>query len=249
MIWSTAAHVSDPEVSTLPLALFCCRVSDHPGLGFTAISRSRFERVLDGLLEERVRFLDLEDYCRAVDGEIDGSGLLLAFETAEADFLTTALPVLSERGLPAVLFVATASVGHVLVQGFGPFRRESSFLSWSQLRKLQAAGIRTQSAGHRQIDLRSVPPEVAFGDLIRSRRELEHRLSEEAIALSYPHRSVDEEVADLARRAGFCLAFGSGQGRISDPRFDLPWLKLRPTDSVESILQRSRKLKARRARA
>jgi len=114
---------------------------------------------------------------------------------------------------------------------------------------LRTKGIRTQSAGHRHLDLRSVPPEVAFGDLIRSRRELERRLSEEAIALCYPHRSVDEEVADLAHRAGFELAFGPAAGRVSDPLFDLARVALKTTDSPSALLHRVQKLKIRAARA
>ncbi len=251
MIWSTAERVDKRGASIASIAIACPRVSEHPRLALSWISRSRFESILDGLLERGVRFLDLDDFRRQVEdpsAEASG-GILLTFEDADENFLHRVAPLLHEREIPAVLFVATASVGHVEGRSFGPFRRETPQLSWSQLRKLRAWGIRTQSAGHHVLDLRSVPPEVAFGDLIRSRRELERRLSEEAVALSYPHRAVDEEIADLARRAGFALAFGGGEGKLSDPLMDLPRMALRPSDSADGVLRRMEKQKARREQA
>jgi len=224
-----------------PIVIACPRVLSHAGLGSSCISASCLERILDDLLASRRRFLDLDEFRAAVEGLSEApGGLLLSFDHDGMDFLDSTLPILRERNIPSVLFLPIASVGRVTSRGFGPLRHQTRHLTWSQLRSLMRAGVRVQSAGFEAVGLQSVTPEVEFGDLIRSRRELERRLHEEAIALRYPEPVTDERMADLARRAGFSLAFGmvKGGGKV-DPLFALPRIPLRRGDSIDSVLRRT----------
>jgi len=225
--------------STMPRAIACPRVCEHAGLGSSCLSRSRLESILDGLLAAGYRFLDLDEYRAAVEGLRDASdGLLLTFDHGEVEFLDTTLPLLRQRDIPAVLFLAIASVGRVTSRGFGPLKQQTRHLSWSQLRRIMPSGVRIQSAGFESVGLGRVTPEVEYGDLIRSRRELERRLHEEAVALKYPESSVDDRMADLARRAGFAMGFGMAKDAGVEPLFALPRIGLRRTDSTKSVLAR-----------
>ncbi len=232
---------AEPRPSKIPTVLACPRVVDHAGLASSCISASQLERILDDLLAARRRFLDLDEFWAAAEGLSEApDGLLLSFDYDGMDFLDSTLPILSERKIPSVLFLPIASVGRVTSRGFGPLRQQTRHLTWSQLRSAMRAGVRVQSAGFEAVGLQRVTPEFEFGDLIRSRRELERRLQEEAVALRYPQAVTDERMADLARRAGFSLAFGVVKGaRGVDPLFALRRIPLRRGDSIESILCRT----------
>ncbi len=195
--------------------------------------------ILDGLEAAGHRFLDLDEYRAAVEGLREApDGLLLTFDHGEVEFLESTLPILRQRGIPSVLFLAIASVGRVTSRGFGPLRQQHRQLSWSQLRRLIGAGVRVQSAGFESVGLGRMTLEVEYGDLIRSRRELERRLQEVAVALKYPEPAIDERMADLARRAGFVMAFGSAKDGVVEPLFSLGRISLRRTDSAKSVLSR-----------
>ena len=235
---------------TIPSAIACPRVCEHAGLGSSCLARSRFESILDGLLAAGYHFLGLDQYRAAVEGLRDASnGLLLTSDHGEVEFLDTTLPILRQREIPVVLFLAIASVGRVTSRGFGPLRQQTRHLSWSQLRRIMPNGVRVQSAGFESVSLGSVTPEVEYGDLIRSRRELERRLHEEAVALKYPEHSIDDRMADLARRAGFALAFGTAKNGGVEALYSLPRITLRRTDSAKSVIARITNGKSRKGAA
>ncbi len=224
--------------SNIPIVIACPRVLEHTGLASSCISASCLEKILDDLLAAGRRFLDLDQFRAAAEGLNDApDGLLLSFDHDGVDFLDSTLPILQERKIPSVLFLPIALVGRVTSRGFGPLRQQTRHLSWSQLRSVMRAGVRVQSAGFEAVGLHQVTPEVEFGDLIRSRRELERRLHEEAVALRYPEPFSDERMADLARRAGFSLAFGTVKGGKVDPLFALQRVPLRRGDSLDSVLR------------
>lgn len=232
----TAAELRPPRK---PIAIVCPHVSEHAGLANSCIAASQLERTLDDLLAAKRRFLDLDEFRAAAEGLREApDGLLLSFDHDGVDFLDLTLPILRERNIPSVLFLAIGMVGRVTNRGFGPLRQQTRHLSWSQLRSAMQAGVRVQSAGFESVGLQRVTPEVEFGDLIRSRRELERRLQEEAVALRYPEGTVDERMADLARRAGFSLAFGAVKGASVGSIFAIPRIPLRRGDSADSILRR-----------
>jgi peptidoglycan/xylan/chitin deacetylase (PgdA/CDA1 family) len=226
--------------SRKPIVIVCPRVLEHAGLTNSCITSSQLERNLDELLAAKRRFLDLDQFRAAMEGLSEApDGLLLSFDYDGVDFLDSTLPILRERNIPSVLFLAIGKIGRVTNRGFGPLRQQTRHLSWSQLRSSMRAGVRVQSAGFESLGLQRLAPEVEFGDLIRSRRELERRLQEEAVALRYPGAIADERMADLARRAGFSLAFGAVKDGSVDPLFAIRRISLRRGDSAESILRRT----------
>ena len=174
-------------------------------------------------------------------------GVLLSFDHAGPEFLEEVVPALLVREIPCVLFVPTASVGRISGKGLGPLRTRHRQMGWQQLRALARRGVRTQPAGHHLLDLRSVSPEVAFGELIRSRREIERRLQQEARALVYPFGSVDLQMSDLARRAGFTLGFGNGKWRRESGLLNLSRMRLRATDRPTAVSRHLERALARSA--
>jgi peptidoglycan/xylan/chitin deacetylase (PgdA/CDA1 family) len=207
-----------------PPVLACPKVVESAPLRLPGgrISRDRLAALLDQLLAAGYRFLDVDDWL-AADAGVD-RGLLLSFDDGSVDFVDRVVPVLRPRRIPGALFVATSRVGRRMGRRLGLLRAVRPQLSWEDLRGLAGEGIRAQSAAHHPVDLTGLPPEMAFGDLMRSRRELERRLGDPAPLLAYPHMAVDPVVADLAARVGFQVAFGRGRlgGAMDQARIALP---------------------------
>jgi len=237
MTWTDPVHaVSTDRAMMYPAVLACPMVSTRPRLGRNWILRTQLERILDLLTDSGWVFLDLDGFMAAVEEPpIEPRRLLLTFDHCGPEFLEHAAPVVTAREIPSVLFVPTASVGRVSGKGLGPLRTRSRQLGWEQLRELSGRGVRTQPAGHHPLDLRNVSPEIAYGELIRSRREIERRLQQEASAFAYPYGSVDLQVADLAARAGFTLGFGNGKWPREAGLLNLSRVGLHATDRPSSV--------------
>ena len=224
------------------------RVVLRSPLGLGGLARSRLESLLDRLLADGYRFATFDRYWEAAQnggGTSDERTLILSFDGATVEFAELVLPVLERRAIPSVLFCTTGKVGRrERTAGLIRIRREQDHLGWGELKHLIARGVSVQSRGHTLADLRRFPPEIAFGDLLRSRRELEHRLDHEAMAVAYPLAAVDDSIEELAARAGFGLGFVSGKGR-GDSRLRRPRIPLRPTDSPERLLRRIKRARER----
>ena len=164
---------------------------------------------LEQLVDSGVQFLAFDEYCRssAVHAVVRAPQVLLTLDHPSAVALEALWPVLSRLRIPPVLFVTTGAVGRRrrLLLPFGPAPDES--LTWAELTDLRRGGASIQCHGHTGARLTQLPPEIAFGDLMRSRREVELRVGANPVALSYPGGAVDEVVAELAAKAGFELGF------------------------------------------
>jgi len=232
---SVPAVPTDRAVNRPPV-LACPQVCERVHLGLNWIHRDRFERILDALAAAGWTFLDLDHYLAALRGtEKPSRGILLSFDHAGPEFLELVAPLLLAREIPAVIFVPTASVGRVSGKGLGPLRTRHRQLGWQQLKELSRWGIRAQPVGHHYLDLRGVSLEIAYGELIRSRREIERRLGQEALALAYPYGSVDLQLTDLAARAGFLVGFGSGKWPTEAGVLNLSRVRLRATDRPATL--------------
>jgi peptidoglycan/xylan/chitin deacetylase (PgdA/CDA1 family)/GT2 family glycosyltransferase len=218
-------------------------LSGDPVLGEYGVTPTRFESQLDLLGRSGWQFVGLDDFIDAFEGAValPDRAVLLTFDDAYDDFLTAALPILSERELPAVVFAVADRIG-----GTNDWRRSSA----RELRLLDAQGLReiadadvavgSHGATHRSlIDL--------------DEAELEHELvdSAERIAaidlprpavFAYPYGEWNPSVATAVERAGYQAAFTIEPGpvRRSHARYALPRLEVLANDSERVLLRKIR---------
>ncbi len=172
---------------------------------------------------------------REEDGPVRSSPrAVLVFEHWEEAFLREAWPVLQDLDGSFAIVLRTATLGQAQRQFFGERRFAPT---WSELSALTKVGVDVVSGGHEGYDLTAVPPEVVFGELLRSRCEIERRLHFVPRALRYPFGRVNDEVARVAADAGFHFGLVGGSGRIDDP-LRCPTLRPRRLESARSFAQR-----------
>ncbi|HKV91079.1 MAG TPA: polysaccharide deacetylase family protein [Candidatus Angelobacter sp.] len=129
-----------------------------------------------------------------------GDHARITFDDGEQSQSKNALPLLRRHGISATYFVNPGLAG-----------TEPKFLTWEQLRELQAAGHSIQSHGWAHKFLTSCSDEELAQELVRSRQMLEEKLGAAVEEISVPGGRWDERVIAACARAGYKRVY------VSDP--------------------------------
>ena len=124
----------------------------------------------------------------------------ITFDDGEQSQYRNALPLLNEQGISATYFVNPGLVG-----------TEAKFLSWEQLRELQAAGHSIQSHGWSHKFLTTCSSEELVQEIGGSREMLEDKLGAAVEEISVPGGRWNRRVIEACARAGYKRIF------ISEP--------------------------------
>ena len=151
--------------------------------------------------------------------------VVITFDDAYPSIYTQAFPLLRARGWPFSIFVATQYI----------HAAEGQFLSWAQLREMQAAGasIINHTHSHPHL-LRRLSGESSGAwrnrvqtEITTAQQLLKQHLGVTDKLLAYPYGEYDTHIAHLVKQLGF-VAFGQQSGAVgpdSDfaalPRFPL----------------------------
>jgi peptidoglycan/xylan/chitin deacetylase (PgdA/CDA1 family) len=146
--------------------------------------------------------------------------VLITFDDGYLDNLVNAMPILRDRGYPAVVFVPIA----FLDEDRRPLPHEEALvqtgvlnptLRWEQLAELEAAGVRIESHGIGHRRLAELTPDEALREIAVSKLRLEERLGREVEAYAYVKGSRADyraEHASLVQQAGYKVAFSAVSG-------------------------------------
>ena len=130
--------------------------------------------------------------------------LLITFDDGFSGNHEHALPILSRYKLRAAFFVTISQIG------------TPSMMTWSQLQKLQQAGMGVYSHLMHHVIMSELSREEAFFELEQSRHTLIKRLGTPVDLLSLPNGSYHKDYAHLAHEAGYAGGFSSRLGYVRD---------------------------------
>lgn len=147
------------------------------------VTTDDFVRQLDWLVENR----EIVTFDQAVTRWHEPASdrlVSLTFDDGYADTYTTAYPLLKERGIPFLIYLATESIetGSPL----GP-PGQADPLSWDQIVDMLSSGLVTIGAHtHRHTDLREIPADAVEEELATSDGLIERRLGLRPSHFAYP---------------------------------------------------------------
>ena len=199
------------------------------------VSPDRFRQQLEWLSSNGYRGITasaLADY-RISGGPLPPRPILITFDDGLGDFASEALPVLTEFGFPATLFVVTGCVGSTsrwlarLGEGDRPM------LSWSELRELQDQRVEcgAHTCSHPQLDVISLA--AAKAEIVLSKAVLEEKLGRPVRSFAYPHGYTSSAIRRLVQDAGFSLGFGVRNGASSKRQHDFGLSRITITEEVD----------------
>ena len=144
-----------------------------------------------------------------VSAYVSGSGVgvrkpvILTFDDGFLDFHESVLPLLTEAGLPATLYVPTAYVGGTSRWLAPEGESDRAMMSWGAIAEAAASGVEigSHSRTHPQLDL--LPIQRMRAEIRDSRSELEDRLQQPVRSFAYPFGYFNAAVKDAVDRAGY----------------------------------------------
>jgi peptidoglycan/xylan/chitin deacetylase (PgdA/CDA1 family) len=217
-----------------------------------SVTPDRFERHCAWLARRR-RVVPAGEAARRIEssGRLPSKIVSITFDDGYADLFDHALPALARHGLPATVFVVSATLTeNRSVDWLNESPQEPlQTLRHEQILEMQRAGVDFGSHSRVHDDLTGLSDDECERDLRDSRLALEDLLGRPVPLLAYPRGLHDERVRRAAMRAGFSYAFGSSKpmgpvGRFAIPRVGiyaddgLPWLALKTAAAYPRLKRR-----------
>ena len=147
-------------------------------------------------------------------GPLPAHPVLITFDDGYTDAVHAVLRTLvtRTRHFPATFFVITGRIGR------------GQFLTWTDLHRLEAAGMDIGSHTVLHVHLAQLGPRAVGFEVTRSARTLARGLHHPIYWFTYPFGSVDPAVVAAVQRAGYLLAYTTLPGTwLSTPaRLMLP---------------------------
>jgi peptidoglycan/xylan/chitin deacetylase (PgdA/CDA1 family) len=214
-------------------------------LSLLQVSPERFRRQLELLLAAGFEFVTLAELARRAAGGTPEPGLAaVTFDDGMRNNHTTALPILSEYGIPATVYVTIGFIGGTS-PWIGP-GGDGAIMDEPELRELAGAGWELGAHTMTHADLSTLDYEACLREIEDSRIELERIGGVKVETFAYPFGRYGPEALAAARDAAVIAAVTTGSGSWDpyemtramigavDP---LPIVLLKLTDRYEPLLQ------------
>jgi peptidoglycan/xylan/chitin deacetylase (PgdA/CDA1 family) len=214
-------------------------LSGDPALSDYGITRERFTKLLDSLTRRGWTFVDLDRFLRFLDGREAPArrSVLLTFDDGYADLVTDALPVLRERGIPAVAFAVAGHVGGTNEWDRDIGARTLDLAGKDDLLILAEHGIEIGAHGYSHCALATTSRDDLPREIVESADRLEALGLPRPRALAYPYGSWSEAVAAEVSQSGYDAAFtvDYGVATRTSARHALPRVGISANDTPHRL--------------
>jgi peptidoglycan/xylan/chitin deacetylase (PgdA/CDA1 family) len=200
-----------------------------------AVAPARFREQMHYLASAGYRVVDVVEVAdRLTRGEVPHRTIGLNFDDGYLDVAENALPVLSELGFRATVFIATGVTDGRA--SFEWYRRQPPLLTWDEIVQLdREATLEFEAHSVTHPNLLTVDDQRATAEILGSRHELEMRLGRPVTAFSYPAGLFGERERGLVVQAGYRVAVSCRPG-INRPSTDRFALLRRQVDAGDRLL-------------
>ncbi len=191
----------------MPVLMYHRIADDGPAeLARWRVSPAEFERQLAWLAEQGYRSARLDEWPEIESRAEDERRVVLTFDDAYLDFLTTALPMLQRYGFGSTMFVPIGFIGGT-ADWDRAYGEPAPLMSWEQLDTIAAAGVEIGAHTVTHPRLAGLTDTAAIvHEIVRSRAVLSERYRRTIPTFAYPYGDYDERVEQAVKDAGFTVA-------------------------------------------
>jgi biofilm PGA synthesis lipoprotein PgaB len=173
---------------------------------------AEFTAQMDFLQQEGAHPVTLQElHKHLARGEaLPENAIVLTFDDNYQGFYDNAYPLLKARNWPAAMFVHTNYVGNKT--------SDHPKMTWETLQQLDKEGLVTiasHTMSHPE-DMRTLTSDRQEQELVGSKQALEAKLGHTIPYLAYPDGRQDATTRDLARKAGYTMAFTIDNGPVEE---------------------------------
>ena len=177
----------------------------HSSLEKWCISHNKFLELLDriehnGLIPTTFREiveLNLNEY------ELKDK-VIISFDDCSAALSDFAIPELIKRKFKAVFYMPSAHIGDLNILDIEEHAMESvNLMDKTELQQLVKLGMEVGSHGEKHLRLDSVSEQLAFDDMLNSKKTLEKLLGTKIYSFAFPYGKIPENHKKLLRKAGY----------------------------------------------
>jgi peptidoglycan/xylan/chitin deacetylase (PgdA/CDA1 family) len=203
-----------------------------------------FAAQMNFLRQSRRKLVSLDELADRMDSgtPFDEGCVAVTFDDGIVETVHNGLPVLSELGIPATMFVLADRFGGgndwMEARGF-PRRR---ILSHTDMLALLEAGVTIGSHTRTHLRLPAASDAQVEDEIAGSKAALERRLGLPVRHFAYPYGQFDERAREAARRAGYRTACStrSGFNRVDADRFALRRIEVFGSDTLPAFRRKLR---------
>lgn len=232
-----------PSTSTLVPVLMYHSISDVSTAGFRpyTVAPARFAAHLDYLADAGYTTITISELTSLRDsGRLPPEQTVaLTFDDGFRDFVTHAVPLLSEVGYQSTLFVPTGFVGSTSRWLVAEGEQRRDLVSWAELEGLGDLGVEcgAHSHSHPQMDLLS--RRAAAREIALSKALLEDHLQTEVSSFAYPFGYSTRAIRRLVAALGFSGAVGVENltSRADDDVFAIPRITITSQTTADDLAE------------
>ena len=168
----------------------------HPDAKPYVVPPEDFAEQLDYLVEEGYTTITPQDYARARKGkqQLPEKPIILSFDDGYEDNWRVVLPMLEERGMKAVFYMVTNSIG------------KPGYLTWDNLFDMERSGMEIGSHTANHLPLTTLSPEKQREELRLSKLMLEWKGMKTIYSFSYPNGSYNAGVVTMLAEEEYLTA-------------------------------------------
>lgn len=194
-----------------------------------SVTPDKFEEQMKYLKDNGYNTISLDTLYPALKGQItlSSKSVILTFDDGYADFYYNAYPILRKYNLHATVFIPT----NLMNQGY--------YLSWAQIREMASSNLITfGSHGMNHYQLTSISPLIAEIDILQSKKILQDNLGTPINFIAYPLGSVNENIINLTRKAGYMGGLGTWANKTQSEGtiFNMPRLRVGGGISLQTFI-------------
>jgi peptidoglycan/xylan/chitin deacetylase (PgdA/CDA1 family) len=193
----------------MPILMYHRIADDGPGsLVRWRVPEPDFVRQIEWLAAEGYTSIRLDDWLTVQkrDAAALARRVVLTFDDAYKDFVTTAWPILRRHGFGATMFVPTMNMGGV-AEWDRSFGEPAPLMSWGELDALVATGLEigAHTISHPRLTHLKDADEIRR-EVVGSRDVLADRYKRPVPTFAYPYGDYNAAVLRVVEAAGFGVA-------------------------------------------